>query len=223
MFDDMLVDAQQYVSTTDELSTLMADFERMYIVDYYADYKRSYMVLSREQQLCKPLNERHQSDGERRLVMFSTILATGFLWRPHCFQQAFQREVVKAIAPLLVGPDWENIGARIIKERNWTHMTRMVMAKAPRRFGKSVAVGMVVIALAETMPTSTQAIFSTGRRASKNLLEICHRMALERGLGNSIMRYNQEELFIKNAATGEIARIFSYPANAKISSNSGCC
>lgn len=205
----------------DELSTLMADFERMYIEEYYSEYKRNYMILSREQQLCNPLNERHQSDGEKRLVMFSTILATGFLWRPHRFQQLFQREVVKALAPLLVGPDWENIGARIIKERNWSHMTRMVMAKAPRRFGKSVAVGMVVIALAETLPTSTQAIFSTGRRASKNLLEICHKMAIERGLGASITRYNQEELFIKNAATGEVARIFSYPANAKIS-NDAC-
>lgn len=184
-------------------------------LQYYEDYRRTCTVRALESQICAARCERVQSNGERRLVQFMTIMASGFQWRPHIFQQSFQREVTKAVAPLLVGDDWASNGARIMRERSWTHMTRMVMAKAPRRFGKSVAVAMVVIAIAETLPNSVQSIFSTGRRASRNLLEICHKMALERGLRDQIICYNQEQLFIKNA-NGEISRIFSYPANAKV-------
>lgn len=174
------------------------------------------MVLAREQQLCRPVNDRQQSQGEKRLVRFMSILATGFRWRPHRFQQNFHREVIKAVAPLVVAEDWANDGARIMQERAWNFMTRMVMAKAPRRFGKSVAVAMVIAAIVETLTNSTQAIFSTSRRASKNLLEICHALIKQRGLEQCIIRYNQEELFVKNPNTDEVARIFSYPANAKV-------
>jgi hypothetical protein len=129
----------------------------------------------------------------------------------------FHDEVVKAVAPSVVGPeDWDRVGPRIIKERKWDKIAQMVMAKAPRRFGKSVAVGMIVIAYAQVMGGSVQSIFSTGRRASRNLLDIAYKLALERGLGSRIVRYNQEELWFMND-DGTTSKIFSYPANAKIS------
>jgi hypothetical protein len=112
-------------------------------------------------------------------------------------------------------------------------MSKMVMAKAPRRFGKSVAVGMAIVAFAIVMSDTTQSIFSTGRRASKNLLEICYKQLVDLGLGSweagvcgffYLVRLttikksgiNQENLFIKNPFTGRISKIFSYPSNPKI-------
>ena len=153
-----------------------------------------------------------------RLKRYEEILERGFVWRRHRFQKGFHDECVKALAPSIVGRDWDRVGPRIIKERLWLHLAQIVIAKAPRRFGKSAGVGMNAATYAEVMHGSVQAIFSTGRRASRNLLDICYKMIIERGLGPYICRYNQEELWIK-FPDGKTSKIFSYPANAKIS----CC
>lgn len=94
----------------------------------------------------------------------------------------------------------------------------MVMGKAPRRFGKSVSVGMVVIALALVLIKSevVQSIFSTGRRASRNLLQIAYNRLCDLGLQDRVERFNQEELFITDPLTGGVAKIYCYPSNSKI-------
>ena len=110
----------------------------------------------------------------------------------------------------------------------------MILAKAPRRFGKSIAgdqmnlffckyvdekkniVGMIVIAFALVMPGSTQAIFSTGRRASRNLLEICYKHLVDLGLSDREVGFNQENLFIKDPESGKISKIYCYPSNSKV-------
>lgn len=92
----------------------------------------------------------------------------------------------------------------------------MILAKAPRRFGKSVAVSRIVISFALKMPGSTQSIFSTGRRASRNLLELCYKKLCDIGFQDREVRFNQEELFIQDPLSGKISKIFCYPSNSKI-------
>jgi hypothetical protein len=88
---------------------------------------------------------------------------------------------------------------------------------------------MIVISYAIVMENSTQSIFSTGRRASRNLLEICYKQLNDLGLASwadtlvfflffliKKIRFNVEQLFLKNPFTGKISKIFSYPSNPKI-------
>jgi hypothetical protein len=124
------------------------------------------------------------------------------------------------LAELIVGKDWTTIGPVIQKMRGWTEMSKMILAKAPRRMGKSIAVGMIVIALAIICPGITQSIFSTGRRASRNLLEICYKHLSDLGLADREVRFNMEELFVKDPLTGKISKIFCYPSNSKIGTRS---
>lgn len=43
---------------------------------------------------------------------------------------------------------------------------------------------MALVAFAIVLPVTTQSIFSTGRRASKNLLEICYKQLCDLGLSD---------------------------------------
>lgn len=208
---------EQFQSTVSYYDECQMQFEKYYIESFHNDFKMRLEVNTKNSALIDLVEKREISDGEAKLKRFEEILESGFTWKRHLFQRMFHNEVVKGLARMIVGKDWPQVGPRIIKERGWTQLAQMVMANAPRRFGKSVSVAMIAIAFAEVMEGLTQAIFSTGRRASKNLLDICYKLALERGLGESIVRYNQEELWIRTAS-GKVSKIFSYPANAKISS-----
>ena len=202
------------------LQSEMYKLEQKHLSAFYVNCKRRYEVKPKDKLWISPEDKIQVSEGEKKLQEFEDILYNGFSWKLHNFQRGFAEKAVIALAPSIVGDDWGRDGPRIIKERGWETPSQMVMAKAPRRFGKTAVVAMLVIAYAEVMPRTTQAIFSTGRRASKNLLDICHKFALERGFrpGIEIEHFNQEELWIRNPRDPrEATKIMSYPANAKIS------
>ena len=96
-----------------------------------------------------PQKKKAEVTGESELRKFEDILENGFQWRRHRFQREFHAEITKALAEQIVGADWERIGPRLIEQRGWNKIAKMVLGKAPRRFGKSVAIGMIVIAFAE--------------------------------------------------------------------------
>ena len=165
--------------------------------------------------------------GEARLRKFEEILENGYVYTRHIFQKEFHDEIVKAMGESIVGDDWARVGPYLSQQRGWTKTGKAVMGMAPRRFGKSISVAQVVIARAEVMivhdpvvQEDVQAIFSTGRRASTNLLQYCYHMALERGLGPRIRKFNDETLWIAGGEPGDptppMAKIYSYPSNAKI-------
>lgn len=164
--------------------------------------------------------ESDELEGMKKFRQFEDILENGFEFRRSHFQKGFHDYCVSAVAPNVVGAaDWERIGPQIIKQKQWTaaQLGKMKLAQAPRRFGKSQAVGRFAVCFGIVKAGSVQAIFSTGRRASKNLLDIMYKCLCEAGYGHTVTRYNHEELFFRpDGPLGGESKIYSYPAKAKI-------
>jgi hypothetical protein len=137
--------------------------------------KMKRMVHTREQDAVNPPRVFESSVGEKRLRDFEDILENGFTWKRGRFQREFHDNCTNVMSSSLVGQDdWAKIGTNIAKSRGWTKQSKLILGKAPRRFGKSSSVGMLAIARAEVLiarnqyarADDLQAIFSTGRRAS---------------------------------------------------------
>lgn len=134
----------------------------MYHEEAFYIEAKNYEIYERDVYFTHPPKLNDTLQGEERLRRFENIIFNGYHYKPHKFQQGFLKEAVKGLAELLVGPeDWRTIGPSIIQQRGWTTMSKMILAKAPRRFGKSMAVGMIVIAYAAVMPGSVVCIISS--------------------------------------------------------------
>lgn len=180
-------------------------------------------VHTREEDAVNPPRVFEASAGEKRLRDFEDILENGYTWKRGRFQREFHDNVTNVMASSLVGvDDWAKIGTNIAKARGWTRQSKLILGKAPRRFGKSSSVAMIAIARSEVLiarndsarADDLQAIFSTGRRASTNLGQYCYRFAQERALDTQIVKYTEETLWIQGPS-GFVAKIFFYPSNAK--------
>jgi hypothetical protein len=185
---------------------------KQYYQEIYTKESKNFEVFEKHRYLISPPNYGESLSGEIRLRQFENIL-NSFAYERHVFQREFHDIITKALAELIVGEDWNIIGPRLMQKRSWKKRSKCAMAMAPRRFGKSVSIAMIVVAFAIVKKGSTQSIFSTGRRASSNLLEICKKFAIE--VGAVIERDNMEELWIVHDDKS-ISKIFSYPANAKV-------
>jgi hypothetical protein len=88
------------------------------------------------------------------------------------------------------------------------------MVVCPRRFGKTIAVAMFVTAYIMSIPECVVSVFSTGRRASKALLDEVKRLLAKLPHGmDSIQSSNVETLQVN--VDGTLRRISSYPSAAK--------
>ena len=189
---------------------------------------RRYAFRTREETLTEHMVEQQESVGLKRFRAYEEILENGFgrEWRRETFQREFHDRCSCALSSLLLGEDWEQDGPDLCRSRGWTKVCKQVIGKAPRRFGKSAAVAMMVAGLAEVFsiryPVShefTIAIFSTGRRASSNLKDYCFQFLVRRGLSEHIVKHNQETIWIRQSddKDGPVVKVFFYPSNAKIS------
>jgi hypothetical protein len=131
------------------------DFKRHHEEVFIQEAKK-YELFERDVYFVDEVKEQEITAGEQRLRKFEKLLFDGFSYKPHRFQMGFLKEAVKGLAELIVGAeDWLQIGPQIEKQRGWKEMSKMILAKAPRRFGKSMAVGMIVISVALTVPGVT--------------------------------------------------------------------
>lgn len=86
-----------------------------------------------------------RSNGEQRFQKFMQLLRNGFTYEPSLFQVEFLVKVAQCLARMVVGPrDWPYVGPRLAQRYNWDlgRMSLMLLAKAPRRFGKTVALSI---------------------------------------------------------------------------------
>ena len=182
-------------------------------------YKKQ-RLLPREDYVVNPPDTHQETTGEGYLRHFEELLEYGFGIERGDFQREFHAQCTKEIAENIVGPeDWAKIGERLKRSRGWTSIRHLLMASAPRRFGKSVALSVLVAAYAVVVPQSVQCIFSTGRRASKNDLEIIYKLICDLGHKSWIVKFNEEELWLMpdpSKAT-DVRKVFCYPSKATIS------
>ena len=154
--------------------------------------------------------------GTDRLHALRDVLENGYLWTRSNTQRRFHEAFLNACVRYLyshdsVPPDYR----AIMDENKWTDIRQQCLCMTPRRFGKTVAVGMFVGAMALVVPGCEQAIFSTGRRASGKLLELVTQLVSQvPGGSERIVKSNQETVWITHP-TGEVAKINSYPSCAK--------
>lgn len=172
------------------------------------------------------IEQNQSTTGEEKLRRFLRLIYYEFKWKPKKFQRKFISFMVQILAPIIVGEEaWVKIGARIRKEFGWSNNPAFCVASAPRRFGKSMAVGMVLAALALTCPGFTMCIFSTGGRASSALRDAMVMVLQTSGFGHHIKNRstNQEEIHIRCLFTKDgltTATVKFFPDNPKISVNS---
>lgn len=164
--------------------------------------------------------------GEEIIKHFDQLIETGFQHKPHIFQRELFHAVLNAIAPDLIGESgWERDGEKICNARKWTFISKMVLAMAPRRFGKSEVIGMVMAARVDTIfkysdRNDRQAVFSIGERASSELKKYAIECLIELGWADHITKSSGEEVIVKKypgVKGSPEARLYFYPSNPEIS------
>jgi hypothetical protein len=173
----------------------------------------------RERYTLDPPKYERAIGGEERFIQFQDLLENGFRWRRHVFQREFHDKALMVLAPLILGEDWDSVGPSLAKQKKWPmeRNSRILLGRAPRRFGKSEAVGMLNAGVALVVPSNKQAIFSTSKRVSVYLGEKIRDNIVDAGYGHRILKFNQERMDIMGDTEGDIRSVFYYPANAKVS------
>ncbi len=142
-----------------------------------------------------------------------------FKWRLNRFQRRFVANITQALAPFLLGDDWDIIGPALCKEFGWDGVNMQTIATAPRRVGKTVAVSIAQCAVAMVAEGSKQATFSTGKRASGNLRDAVAKNLMSSGYLRLIASrgFKQERMEIHPIFGDQISQLDFYPSNKQIS------
>jgi len=131
-------------------------------------------------------------------------------------QREFHREMLKAALQLIYKDDLDEHLDELLRYFDCAKFKSEVMIVTPRRWGKTWSVAMFVVACAAGIEGVEQAIFSTGRRASKKLLDLIYRLIRKiPGLRDSIITRNVETIWIQGpGGADDIRKIYSYPSKA---------
>ena len=171
----------------------------------------------------------HESVGLKRFRLFEETLENGFgrNWRRERVQREYHDLCTNALAPVILGDDWDRDGPDLSRARGWIFRSHLVVCKTPRRFGKSVATAMIMAALAVAFstypPGENFAIssFSTGKRASSGLADYCLQLLKAAGSMPRVIKHNQESVWLRTGEPGDefapIVKITFYPSNRKMS------
>lgn len=162
-------------------------------------------------------NKSHTTKGWRRLRTIRKCLDSFKPYERTKMQKRFHDSFLQATASHLFADDVDVDLARVMKQNKWKHLKQQCLAMTPRRFGKTMSVGMFCAAYLYSVENAEIAIFSTGRRASQKLLELIHSLICKLPGGRDrILKYNAEILNMRNydGSHGQ-SKLSSYPSNAK--------
>lgn len=145
------------------------------------------------------------SVGLHRLHLAEQMLETAFSMKRFHFDRQFHNNIIRAMAPVLVGDEWSTLGPKIMRDRNWPYILKLVAAMGPRRMGKSVAVAKAMVVLGTVMLLNggvengkayTQTVFSTGKRASTGIRQHVMTFYAEIGVDHLIVRDSAEQVIL---------------------------
>ncbi len=95
--------------------------------------------------------------------------------------------------------------------------SKMLLGVAPRRFGKSIAIAMLMAAGALVVYKLTEAVFATSQRISGNMGEYVKEAINMSGNAHRIVKFGEELILIQGDSPEDFRKINCYPANPKIS------
>lgn len=165
------------------------------------------------------------SDGESRLRAYLQRFADGFRFqnerlRFDKFQTQFAERSSQMLASNIVGPQWTAIGPRLCREYEWPmrRMPKMLLGQAPRRFGKSVGLGTIMLNYALSVSGCILSAFSTSKRASQKLKAKVLQICIESGFEDWIYRSGEEQLYLRdpNNPNDTTRQMNFYPSNKVI-------
>jgi hypothetical protein len=140
-------------------------------------------------------------------------------------QRNFHRNMTMAIIRKLFKDDYAEHLDYLREQFDVDKFKSEVLIITPRRFGKTFSVAMFVAAAAYALEGSDQAIFSTGRRASKKLLDLIYRfLCYLPGMKERVIQKNVETIHIQGpGGADDIRKISSYPSKVRSSSTGRAC
>ena len=174
-----------------------------------------------------------------RRRLYDTLNAIDAMEYPRSHhQRRFHECFICASLPSIYGDDYKLCEARLCREHKRTQIKTEVMIVTPRRFGKTFSVAQYVAAYSAAVHGKEVAIFSTGRRASKKMLDLIMRFlkpliagdpesalpfppannphAFRSAGKKRILTQNVEEVVLIDVETGARNKICSYPAKVQV-------
>lgn len=144
----------------------------------------------------------------------NTLNTLGVRW--HKDQMSFLNGVRTNAIPGFYGDEWPAHRERVCRAQNINGEQQPVMFTSPRRWGKTTAMAGAAACYALTVPNSTQAIFSTGKRASQLALQLIYRMVCTHPEWEArVVKFNAETLVLRvNSKDNRV--INSYPSNVRV-------
>lgn len=162
--------------------------------------------------------------GDRTLsALFAKLEEIDGLSFPRSHHQIkFHDCFVRACLRIIYGVDYERCEQQLKNEFDVDEFRTEVMIVTPRRFGKTFSVAQYCAAFATSVLGKEVAIFSTGRRASKKILDLVERFLkpILRPTQKIEMR-NVEEIHIRDSETGLLNKVCSYPSKVQTLKGSG--
>ena len=162
-----------------------------------------------------------ECQGEELFRMFLYILYQALCWKFKKFQVGFVKEIIKSQAKSLIGArEWEVCGERMIEElKMGKSPCSVVMATAPRRYGKTVVLACVQCARAMVKGGDVQATFATVGRATAAIRDLMRKTMETSGFGDMLMTKgkNAETVYVFPMYGTILAVLNYFPSNAPIS------
>lgn len=159
--------------------------------------------------------------GDEKLAKIRELIYEGKLGgiKPSKDQKEYIEEMIGASLASIYGAELPLCIDRLMEENpHWKKCKSILCIVAARREGKTTSVSLFATAMALVVPEMEISIFSTGRRASKSILEKCYKF-ISSYLGHErefIYYHNIENLWITPGDKGDIRKINSYPSKVQI-------
>jgi len=103
----------------------------------------------------------------------------------------------------------------LLRDFNIEEIRQEILICSPRRWGKTTSVSMFAASAMVAIEGVTIAIFSTGRRASRALMELVYAFLMRLpGMRERVVTYNQETLRIQ-FGNGDVRTLNSYPSSVE--------
>ena len=165
-----------------------------------------------------PLDDRNSTiNGPETFNQFLHIVNHELPFKLYSFQKKFFMQILRVVAEYLIGPDWKNVATYYMRLYGWKSVSTIVFGVAPRRFGKTVVVSLVQLALALCLQSRIITL-STGLRASNGMRDIVVK-CLEESKYRDRLRsgIKGEELLIETLfQPGRTSSLRFFPANERI-------